>query len=263
MTTTNNHDYEKPEAGTTDWHIPLNENFDRLDSDVVVVDVESNWSDYAPNDDQVFLADDTGTVFVGDGSQWVRLGTLPSRRFYQGTSEPSDPQAGDVWYDLSSNQAPTASFTVSKSDLTVNVDASGSEDPEGSISSYDWSFGNGTTATGVTASHTYGSDGTYTITLTITDSAGATDSTSTSVSVSDETSTSTGTVDDFADGDIAEYGGDTGNWSAQSNVVYTGSYAVAAEHSSGNSGITSTSGLDRATHGTDRSNESRRRSEKA
>jgi len=75
------------------------------------------------------------------------------------------------------NQAPTASFTVSCSGLTCSVNGGASTDADGSIASYSWSFGDGSTATGVTASRTYAAAGTYTVTLTVTDNAGATGST--------------------------------------------------------------------------------------
>jgi len=74
------------------------------------------------------------------------------------------------------NQAPTASFTVSCSGLTCSVNGGASTDADGSIASYSWSFGDGSTATGVTASRTYAAAGTYTVTLTVTDNAGATGS---------------------------------------------------------------------------------------
>ncbi len=68
---------------------------------------------------------------------------------------------------------PVASFTVSTTALAATVDGSRSSDADGSITSYAWTFGDGSTGTGVTASHTYAAAGTYTITLTVADNAGA------------------------------------------------------------------------------------------
>ncbi|MBS1836901.1 MAG: PKD domain-containing protein [Actinobacteria bacterium] len=81
------------------------------------------------------------------------------------------------------NTPPTASFTVGGSFLNLTVDGSASTDPDGSIASYAWTFGDGGTATGVTASHTYATAGTYTVTLTVTDNRGATNTTSSPVTV--------------------------------------------------------------------------------
>ncbi|WP_131106063.1 LamG domain-containing protein [Ornithinimicrobium sufpigmenti] len=71
------------------------------------------------------------------------------------------------------NQPPTAQFTHQTADLTVAVDAAGSADPDGTIGSYVWEFGDGSTASGVAASHTYAAGGNYTITLTVVDDDGA------------------------------------------------------------------------------------------
>lgn len=51
-------------------------------------------------------------------------------------------------------------------------DGSASYDPNGEIVSYEWNFGDNTTASGVTTSHIYESFGTYLVTLTVTDSEG-------------------------------------------------------------------------------------------
>jgi len=56
----------------------------------------------------------------------------------------------------------TASFTKSCSGLTCSFDASGSS----GATSYDWTFGDGATASGVTASHTFVGRHSYTVTLT-------------------------------------------------------------------------------------------------
>ena len=73
------------------------------------------------------------------------------------------------------NRAPTAAFTSGVTDLSVAVDAGTSSDPEAGALTYAWDFGDGATGTGVTASHTYASAGTYTVALTVTDNGGLTD----------------------------------------------------------------------------------------
>lgn len=81
------------------------------------------------------------------------------------------------------NVLPSASFTADATNLTVNVDASASSDPDGSITGYAWDFGDGRTGTAATTSHTYAAAGTYTVTLTVTDDRDGTDATTRSVTV--------------------------------------------------------------------------------
>jgi PKD repeat protein len=68
--------------------------------------------------------------------------------------------------------APTADFSSTVTGTDVNFDASASS-ASGSrtISSYAWDFGDGTTGTGVSPTHSYTAGGTYNVTLTVTDSA--------------------------------------------------------------------------------------------
>jgi serine protease len=81
------------------------------------------------------------------------------------------------------NQPPTASFTYDCTELACSFDGRGSTDPDGTIVGYSWDFGDGATATGSTADHTYGTDGSYTVTLTVTDDDGATGTDSQTVTV--------------------------------------------------------------------------------
>jgi hypothetical protein len=54
----------------------------------------------------------------------------------------------------------------------VAFTGAGSSDPDGSIVSYRWSFGDGATGTGANLTHTYSKAGTYSVALTVTDNAG-------------------------------------------------------------------------------------------
>ena len=75
------------------------------------------------------------------------------------------------------NRSPVASFTESAhtvyTDEMITFNATESYDPDGTIVSYLWDFGDGNTATGVTTDHAYSEDGNYTVTLTVTDDDGA------------------------------------------------------------------------------------------
>ncbi|MGY1805395.1 PKD domain-containing protein [Blastococcus sp. SYSU D00922] len=75
------------------------------------------------------------------------------------------------------NVPPTATVNVTADPVdprTISVDAVGSGDPDGAIVAYAWAFGDGVTATGPAATHTYAADGTYPVTLTVTDNRGGT-----------------------------------------------------------------------------------------
>jgi hypothetical protein len=58
--------------------------------------------------------------------------------------------------------------------VPIAINAAASSDPDGSISSYDWSFGDGQTAPngGPAPSHTYSRPGHYQVKLTLTDNEG-------------------------------------------------------------------------------------------
>lgn len=83
------------------------------------------------------------------------------------------------------NSPPNPQFTVAENGLSVTTDGSGSSDPDGSISSYAWNFGDGSTAVGATpATHSYAAAGTYQISLKVTDDQGSSATVNRSVTVS-------------------------------------------------------------------------------
>ncbi len=76
------------------------------------------------------------------------------------------------------NQPPTAAFSVSQfsgtAPLMVSFDASQSNDADGSITSYHWSFGDDNSATGLICQHSFPMAGFYTVSLVVTDDLGET-----------------------------------------------------------------------------------------
>ncbi|WP_104126526.1 PKD domain-containing protein [Cryobacterium sp. Y57] len=71
------------------------------------------------------------------------------------------------------NVAPMASFSSAITYRDLSVDATGSTDPDGSIAGYAWDFGDNSTTTGATATHSYAAAGSYVVTLIVTDNSGA------------------------------------------------------------------------------------------
>lgn len=81
------------------------------------------------------------------------------------------------------NNAPLAGFDFECNELSCSF-ASTSTDADGSIASWDWDMGDGTTLSGDAVTHDYAAAGDYTVTLTVTDDQGAPASASRLVSVS-------------------------------------------------------------------------------
>ncbi|MFB4354656.1 PKD domain-containing protein [Microbacterium sp. LS_15] len=145
------------------------------------------------------------------------------------------------------NQQPTAAFTPTAAGLKVTVDGSASSDPDGTIQSYAWNFGDGGTATGATASHTYTTAGTYSVVLTVTDDRGAVATKTTAVTVAPApnqapvaafTPTATGlavAVDGSAssdpDGTIQSYAWNFGDGGAATGATASHTYTTAGTYS--------------------------------
>jgi len=76
-----------------------------------------------------------------------------------------------------------ADFSFSCNQLACDFDGSSSS---GTISSYQWEFGDGNNASGMSTTHTFGAAGTYQVTLTVQDNQGNSDSETQAISVSTE-----------------------------------------------------------------------------
>ncbi len=145
------------------------------DGDGTIVSYEWDFGDgtssTAPNPEHLFTSsgDKTVTLTVTDDDGAVDSDTV--------TATPSDPPPG--------NQAPTARFTFTCTQLSCDFDGSTSSDPEdGDVASYAWTYQGGGTATGATPSHTFAGPGAYDVTLLVSDGPGLTDSITKTVTVS-------------------------------------------------------------------------------
>ena len=83
--------------------------------------------------------------------------------------------------------APTAQVAAStvrgSAPLTVSFSGAGSSDPDGSITAYDWQFGDGASGSGVSVSHTYTTAGSYSAQLRVTDNSGLSASSAVTITV--------------------------------------------------------------------------------
>ncbi len=172
-----------------------------------------------------------GTSLDADFANW-----LPC------VNNPALPQCGGT---PPVNNPPVAAFSASASGLTANF-SNASTDSDGSITSYLWDFGDGTTSTAANPSKTYTKAGTYTVTLKVTDNAGAVASVTKSLSVStDQTnkppvaafnSTASGLTVNFtdastdADGSIASRSWNFGDGTTSAAANPSKTYAAAGTY---------------------------------
>ncbi|MDR7271150.1 PKD repeat protein, partial [Pelomonas saccharophila] len=150
------------------------------------------------------------------------------------------------------NQAPVANIsgpTSGQVGASLSFSGAGSTDAEGPIASYAWTFGDGTSASGVSVTKSYSAAGSYTVTLTVTDAGGLTNSKSQTVvitapanqapvaNISGPTSGQVGASLSFsgagstdAEGPIASYAWTFGDGTSASGVSVTKSYSAAGSY---------------------------------
>ena len=141
------------------------------DADGSVTTYQWNFGDGSPV--QTTSTSTTTHVFAAAGTYTVNLVVLDAQ------SATSSVVSNNITVaPLPQNQPPVAVFVPAVNNLSAGVNASQSTDPDGTITSYAWNFGEpasaSNSASGVSAAHTYAAAGSYTVTLTVTDNAGAT-----------------------------------------------------------------------------------------
>ena len=94
----------------------------------------------------------------------------------------TDSTSQDVTVGSTPNERPNAEFSYTTDGLTAYF-TDGSEDTDGTVVSWSWSFDDGSTSILENPDHTYLVEGTYTVSLTVTDNDGATGNTSKDVTV--------------------------------------------------------------------------------
>jgi hypothetical protein len=115
-------------------------------------------------------------VTFPDGRQVVRAAVAPGSRI-----------AIQAPVGLPPVAVAAAQPTSVSTDQPVSFDGSSSSDPDGTIVSYRWDFGDGTSATGAAVSHAYHAAGSFVARLTVTDNDGMTGTATVTVAASDTT----------------------------------------------------------------------------
>lgn len=119
-----------------------------------------------------------GHAFPASGSYNVSLMVSDSGGYSDTASRTVTVSAAPV-----QNEAPEARFSFSCSDLSCNFNASDSSDPDGSITGFSWSFGDGKSGIGLSNQHSFEAEGIYSVTLSVTDNQGSTSTVSQDVTV--------------------------------------------------------------------------------
>jgi PKD repeat protein len=228
-------------AGATWWEYRCTYAYPQCSAACTTDWTASIWTDY----------------FYWDGSRSVFYGEFYGDYYYGSGCDYwwDQPTAGWYRFDTAAcpfagpgNAAPSAGFSFSCSGLTCSFDGGGSWASDG-IVAYRWDFGDGTSASGITASHGYAAKGSYRVTLTVTDSGGLTGANAQTVATTDIPPTArfsfscTGLTCSFdggasadPDGTIRQYYwsfgdgyGALGSSSAQNTYPQAGSYTVRLE----------------------------------
>jgi len=168
-----------------------------VDSDGNSVRLRFDWGDGYMSGWSDFVSSNTS---VSMSHAWTNVSNYPVRVIAQDTNGLNSSWSETLTVMISQVEndgfPPVGTFNL-PGNASVNhsmvFDASGSFDPDGTIQSYVWDFGDGITGVGAVVVHTYESPGEYTVTLTVTDNAGMDYSYNQVVRIIDDSEASTGT----------------------------------------------------------------------
>ncbi len=171
-------------TGEEPWGLGLNPSATRLyvsnydDGTVSVIDTQTGQAAAGPiptgeQPYELAATPDGKTVYVANYA-----GESVSAINTQTNQATTIPVPGGPWQiAIVPDQSPIASFTATaskQSSLSIAFNAVNALDPDGTIASYNWSFGDGATApnAGPSTKHKYAKAGTYTVGLSMTDNEG-------------------------------------------------------------------------------------------
>ncbi len=179
------------EAGTVYQY-----NSSAVDPDGDSVRLRFDWGDGSLSPWSNLVSSNTS---VSLSHAWTNVSNYPVRVIAQDTNGSNSSWSETLTVMISQAQSegypPVGSFHIPEN-ASVNhsmvFDASGSYDPDGTIVSYVWDFGDGITGVGAVVVHTYESPGDYTVTLTVIDNQGMKYSSAQMVQIMDASEGSTG-----------------------------------------------------------------------
>jgi PKD repeat protein len=133
------------------------------------------WNPAPSNNVNALAVAADGTLYVGGSFQTMELAAANSFAAFNSAGVDDLP--------------PVAAFTAIPNPVptgqSVAFDGTGSSDPDGTVSSYRWDFGDATVSTSSAPSHAYAAAGSYVVSLTVTDNSGSANTISHAVTVTD------------------------------------------------------------------------------
>jgi PKD repeat protein len=127
----------------------------------------ASWTQIAQTVPNINYYGDTGLPSSSTFSYRVRAFNVTAQSAYSNPSTATTPGFPPV-------AKPVPSVLHGPAPLPVHFDGSGSHDPDGSIVSWNWAFGDGAAGSGAIVDHTYATSGWQYASLTVTDNSGLT-----------------------------------------------------------------------------------------